>query len=62
LLGSVQWSFLRYFAIAGERRSKGLGRQFWHLLARSLEEESWPVRIVFEVEDPANQRAITPNV
>jgi len=37
LLGSVQWSFLRYFAIAGERRSKGLGRQFWQLLARSLE-------------------------
>jgi hypothetical protein len=53
LLGSVRWSFLRYFAIAGERRSQGLGRQFWRLLQRSLGEERWPARIVFEVEDPA---------
>jgi acetyltransferase (GNAT) family protein len=52
LLGSVGWSFLRYFAIAGERRSQGLGRQFWQRLQRSLADESWPTRIVFEVEVP----------
>jgi hypothetical protein len=53
LLGSVQWSFLRYFTIAGDRRSQGLGRQFWQLLPRSLRKEAWPTRIIFEVEDPS---------
>lgn len=57
LLGSVRWTFLRYFAIAGERRSQGLGRQFWQLLGRSLAEDSWPARIVFEVEDPGEPGA-----
>jgi hypothetical protein len=52
LLGSAQWSFLRYFAIARARRSQGIGRRFWRLLNRSLDEEAWPTRIVFEVEDP----------
>jgi hypothetical protein len=52
LLGSVQWSFLRYFAIAGKRRSQGLGRQFWQLLPAQLGKEAWPTRIVFEVENP----------
>lgn len=52
LLGSAQWSFLRYFAIARERRSQGVGRWFWRRLNRSLAEEAWPTRIVFEVEDP----------
>ena len=64
LLASVEWSFLRYFAIAGDRRSRGLGRQFWHLLQLSLQKEAWPTCIVFEVEDPGQaagdeaQRAI----
>jgi hypothetical protein len=53
LLGSVRWSFLRYFATARERRSQGVGRQFWQLLNRSLQAEAWPAQIVFEVEDPA---------
>lgn len=52
LLGSVQWSFLRYFAIARERRSQGVGRRFWQLLIRSLNTEAWPTQIIFEVEDP----------
>jgi hypothetical protein len=52
LLGSVDWSFLRYFAIAGHRRSQGLGREFWLLLQQSLQRESWPACIIFEVEDP----------
>lgn len=53
LLSSVEWSFLRYFAIAGERRSQGLGRQFWQLLHFSLRNAAWPTRVIFEVEDPA---------
>lgn len=60
LLSSVQWSFLRYFAIAAERRSQGLGRQFWQLLQRSLRQESWPDRIVFEVEIPDEPAADDP--
>lgn len=54
LLGSVEWSFLRYFAIAGERRGRGLGRRFWQLLQRSLRAEGWPASVIFEVEDPAD--------
>jgi hypothetical protein len=51
-LGSVQWSFLRYFAIAGESRSQGLGRRFWQLLQQSLQSQAWPTCVIFEVEDP----------
>ena len=32
LLGLAEWSFLRYFAVASDRRSRGLGHQFWQLL------------------------------
>jgi hypothetical protein len=53
LLGSVGWSFLRYFAIERSRRSQGAGREFWPLLLRELAVGGWPARIVFEVEDPA---------
>lgn len=52
LLTSVQWSFLRYFAVARPRRSQGAGRLFWQLLKPSLSAGGWPGRVVFEVEDP----------
>jgi hypothetical protein len=52
LLGSAGWTFLRYFAIAGELRSQGLGREFWQLLHGALRTLAWPARIVFEVEGP----------
>lgn len=54
LLGSVNWIFLRYFAISGERQSQGLGREFWPLLRRSLRQLAWPPSIVFEVEHPGH--------
>ena len=54
LLRSVQWSFLRYFAIAGQRRGQGLGREFWRLLQPSLRAAGWPASVIFEVEDPAD--------
>jgi hypothetical protein len=53
LLRSVEWSFLRYFAIDASRRGQGVGRQFWDLLPGCLRAGAWPRRIVFEVEDPA---------
>jgi GNAT superfamily N-acetyltransferase len=53
LLRSVEWSFLRYFAIDASRRGQGVGRQFWDLLPDCLRAGAWPRRIVFEVEDPA---------
>jgi hypothetical protein len=54
LLPSVQWSFLRYFAIAEQSRSRGLGREFWRLLQPSLRTTGWPGAVIFEVEDPAD--------
>jgi len=54
LLGSVGWSFLRYFAIDRARRSQGSGREFWPILQQELVVGGWPARIVFEVEDPAD--------
>ena len=51
-LRSVEWTFLRYFAIAGDRRSQGLGRELWRLLRQSLREHAWPAHMIFEVEDP----------
>lgn len=53
LLRSVDWSFLRYFAITGKRRSQGLGHQFWQFLNQALRKEAWPVCIIFEVENPS---------
>jgi GNAT superfamily N-acetyltransferase len=57
LLGSAGWSFLRYFAVARERRSQGLGQQFWPLLRESLRADGWPARVIFEVEDPGDAAA-----
>jgi hypothetical protein len=57
MLSSVEWSFLRYFAIGAERRSQGLGHQFWQLLQLALRTKAWPANIVFEVEDPSEQAA-----
>jgi hypothetical protein len=51
-LGSVDWTFLRYFAIDRERQGQGLGGEFWRLLQAALAQEAWPERTVFEVEDP----------
>lgn len=53
LLCSVDWSFLRYFAIAGKRRGQGLGHQFWQLLHQSLRKDAWPECVIFEVEKPS---------
>lgn len=54
LLSSVHWSFLRYFAIAADRRGQGLGREFWHSLHQALSMAGCPVSVIFEVEDPAD--------
>jgi hypothetical protein len=49
----VDWVFLRYYAVAADRRRTGLGRAFWDLTLQQLAHERWPVRVAFEVEDPA---------
>jgi GNAT superfamily N-acetyltransferase len=59
-LGTVEWSFLRYFAVAGERRSQGIGRRFWQLLQQSLRGHAWPTCVIFEVEDPGDAAADEP--
>jgi hypothetical protein len=53
LLDSAGWVFLRYFAVAAQRRREHLGQRQWRLLRTSVEEDGWPSRICFEVEDPA---------
>lgn len=52
LLPSASWTFLRYYAVASARRSKGTGRQFWPLVTVTASAAGWPDRVVFEVEDP----------
>jgi hypothetical protein len=52
LLSSVEWAFLRYFAIGAELRSQGLGQRFWQILRLELQTDAWPANVVFEVEDP----------
>jgi hypothetical protein len=54
LLDAVNWAFLRYYGLATKRRRQGLGLRFWQLLIPSLAAAGWPVRIAFEVEDPAH--------
>jgi acetyltransferase (GNAT) family protein len=54
LLDSVGWVFLRYFAIAADRRGERLGRALWELLPGCLARDGWPGQICFEVEDPAH--------
>ena len=53
LLVSVQWSFLRYFAIAAERRNQArppvLGAP-----SAGTAKQVWPTRIIVEVEDPGD--------
>jgi hypothetical protein len=51
-LRAADWTFLRYYAIAADRRGSGLGQRFWRLLKPAVEAACWPARIVFEVEDP----------
>jgi Acetyltransferase (GNAT) family len=53
LLDAAGWVFLRYFAIAADRRRGGLGLRFWRRLSPALAAAGWPARIAFEVEDPA---------
>jgi hypothetical protein len=54
LLSVPGWGFLRYFAIAADRRRSGLGLRFWQLLAKVVTDLGWPARIALEVEDPAD--------
>jgi Acetyltransferase (GNAT) family len=57
LLGQTGWTFLRYYGVSATRRRHGIGRRFWPLLLTALEAASFPVRIVFEVEDPREAAA-----
>ena len=54
ILSSAGWTFLRYYAIAADRRSSGLGQRFWRLVRSSVQAAGWPARIALEVEDPGH--------
>src|SRR5215469_8837937 len=52
LLGAADWTFLRYYGIAADRRVTGLGQRFWRMVRPAVQAAGWPARIAFEVEDP----------
>lgn len=54
LLTSAEWTFLRYYAIAADRRRGGLGQRFWPLLRPTVLAAGWPARIALEVEHPGH--------
>jgi hypothetical protein len=51
---SARWTFLRYYAIAADRRRGGVGQRFWRLVRPAIQAAGWPARIVLEVEDPGH--------
>jgi hypothetical protein len=54
ILSPAGWTFLRYYAIAADRRRSGLGQRFWRLVRSSVQAAGWPARIALEVEDPGH--------
>lgn len=53
-LSAADWVFLRYYAVATQRRRSGVGLRFWRRVGPTLAAAGWPARIAFEVEDPAD--------
>lgn len=52
-LESAGCAFVEYFAVIGNRRSRGIGHMLWPEILRALKERGGPLRLVLEVEDPA---------
>jgi hypothetical protein len=52
VLPSVEWTFLRYFAITAHLRDQGLGYRLWTAMTEHLARIGAPRRIVLEVEPP----------
>jgi GNAT superfamily N-acetyltransferase len=52
-LASVRWSYLEYFAVDVDQRSRGVGGQLWRAMGRDLVARAQPGRLVLEVDDPA---------
>lgn len=52
-LGSVDWSYLEYFAVAPNHHGRGIGDWLWRAMCRDLAARGMPRRIVLEVDDPA---------
>jgi GNAT superfamily N-acetyltransferase len=59
-LGSVNWSFVEYFAVAPNHRGRGIGEWLWRAMGQDLALRGLPRRIVLEVDDPARTPAGTP--
>ena len=54
ILDSIGWTFLRYYAIAADRRRGGVGQRFWRLVTPAVQAAGWPGRVALEVEHPAH--------
>lgn len=59
-LGSVDWSYLEYYAVALNHHGHGIGGWLWRATCQKLLACGLPRRIVLEVEDPAGTPAGTP--
>jgi GNAT superfamily N-acetyltransferase len=55
-LGDTQWTFLRYFVVAAQRRGQGIGGRLWSALCRDLAARGRG-RLLFDVEDPDDAAA-----
>jgi GNAT superfamily N-acetyltransferase len=55
-LGDTDWTFLRYFVVAAERRGQGVGGRLWSALCRDLAARG-RVRLLLDVEDPDDPAA-----
>lgn len=50
-LASVPWTFLEYFAVAGDRRGGGIGTRLWQDLLLAVRADPAVVGVVLEVEN-----------
>jgi GNAT superfamily N-acetyltransferase len=55
-LGETDWTFLRYFVVAADRRGHGVGGRLWSALCRDLAARGRR-RLLFDVEDPDDPAA-----
>jgi GNAT superfamily N-acetyltransferase len=55
-LGETDWTFLRYFVVAADRRGEGIGGRLWLALCRDLAALGRK-RLLFDVEDPDDPAA-----
>lgn len=52
-LGSLNWSYLEYFAVAPHYHGRGIGHLLWNAMCEDLRARGLPRRVVLEIDDPS---------